>query len=531
MLLCLSFFLQASESDLILKSTELKDYIDEFNANDEELYANIPNDKAWEFLKENIPLFDCPNTDFERTYYFRWWTYRKHIKRTSDGYVVTEFLPKVYWSGKHNTICCPVGHHFYEGRWLHDSRYLDDYAIFWFRKGGDPRDYSTWLADAIYNRYLVNGQKRLIIDLLDDLAENYYQWEKGRIIWGKYHMGLRDNGMFFSVDDRDGGEKSVGGHGFRPTLNSYMYADAMSISKIALLAGRENLAKKFRQKAEDLKTNVQRYLWDTEANFFKVLKENEDELVDVRELYGYSPWYFNLPDIKKGYETAWQQLMDQDSFYAPFGPTSTEQRHPGFEISYEGHECQWNGPSWPYATSITLTAMANVLNNYPQDIITREDYFDILKIYTNSHHLKRSNGKSVPWIDENLNPFTGEWISRTRLEKWENGTWFDGKGGKERGKDYNHSSYCDLIITGLIGLRPRMDTIVEVNPLVPQNQWDWFCLDNVLYHGHILTIVWDRDGTKYNMGSGLQVFADGKRIASSDFLERVEGVLVESGMN
>ena len=25
------------------------------------------------------------------------------------------------------------------------------------------------------------------------------------------------------------------------------------------------------------------------------------------------------------------------------------------------------------------------------------------------------------------------------------------KGGKERGKDYNHSTFCDLIINGLIG--------------------------------------------------------------------------------
>ena len=440
--------------------------------------------------------------------------------------MITEFLPEVPWSGKHNTISCPAGHHFYEGRWLHDSRYLDDYATFWFRKGGDPRSYSTWLADAIYSRYLVNGEKQLMIDLLDDLAENYNQWEKGRIIWGKYHMGLRDNGMFFSVDDRDGGEKSVSGHGYRPTLNSYMYGDAMAISKIALLAGRESLAKQFRQKATDLKTNIQQCLWDSEAQFFKVLKENQEgELVDVRELYGYSPWYFNLPDVNKGYETAWRQLMDKAGFYAPFGPATTEQRHPDFEISYEGHECQWNGPSWPYATSITLTAMANVLNHYPQDIITKEDYFDILRIYTNSHQLKRSDGKNVPWIDENLNPFTGDWISRTRLKKWENGTWFDGKGGKERGKDYNHSSYCDLIITGLIGLRPRTDAIVEVNPLVPKDQWDWFCLDNVLYHGRILTIVWDRDGTKYGVGSGLRLYADGKFFASSHSLEHIEGAL------
>ena len=56
--------------------------------------------------------------------------------------------------------------------------------------------------------------------------------------------------------------------------------------------------------------------------------------------------------------------MDPQGFQAPFGPTTAERRHPGFAVSYEGHECQWNGPSWPFATSVTLTALANVLNDY-----------------------------------------------------------------------------------------------------------------------------------------------------------------------
>jgi hypothetical protein len=139
----------------VLDPASFKRYVDTFNENDEELHAqHIPNEKAWGFLKENIPLFHCPDEDFERTYYFRWWTYRKHIKHTADGFVVTEFLPEVGWSGKHNTINCPAGHHFYEGRWLHNQKYLDDYAVFWFRKGGSLRSYSFWAADALWGRFL-----------------------------------------------------------------------------------------------------------------------------------------------------------------------------------------------------------------------------------------------------------------------------------------------------------------------------------------------------------------------------------------
>ena len=104
----------------------------------------------------------------------------------------------------------------------------------------------------------------------------------------------------------------------------------------------------------------------------------------------------------------------------------------------------------------------------------------------------------VPWIDENLNPFTGDWLARTRLRTWEDGrTWDAGKGGKERGKDYNHSTYCDLVINGLIGLRPRADAVVELRPLIPAGTWDYFCLDQVRYHGRWLTVLFDKTGRRY----------------------------------
>jgi len=678
--------LSAAKADavqpLVLQAESFRHHVERFNNEDEELYANaFPNAKAWEFLKANIPLFQCPDEDIQRTYYFRFWTYRKHLKRTPDGWVVTEFLPDVPWSGKYNTICCPAGHHFYEGRWLHDAKFLDDYAVFWFRKGGSPRLYSFWAADALYARYLVNHDKRHVIDLLDDLVRNYQEWEKSR---------LTSDGLFWQIDDRDGMEVSIGKSGKRATINSYMYGDATAIARIAELAGRDDLARRYHQEAGRLEELVQTRLWDDEAKFFKtrprspyeltfpkhsldgsvprlhwmdkdhrgtlewfqytfekpttfdavevywfgddavvqrpvswrVLARRGDqwqpvehrgeygvaldrfnrvefepietdalrlqmqsakgksggvyewralggetnlapsakisksydirmgrnnrisalsdgegaakevELVDVREQHGYTPWYFNLPDAGKGYEVAWKQLMDPRGFYAPFGPTTAEQRHPGFKISYEGHGCQWNGPSWPLSTSVTLTALANVLNNYRQEAIGKDDYFETLKIYTKSHRRKLDDGRVVSWIDENINPFTGDWIARTRCEQRNAELKQSGQEDRillERGKDYNHSSYCDLIVTGLVGLRPRPDDVVEVNPLVPDGKWDWFCLDNVLYHGRVLTIVWDKTGKKYAMGKGLQVFADGKQIARRDTLGRLTGRLSPAG--
>ena len=120
------------------------------------------------------------------------------------------------------------------------------------------------------------------------------------------------------------------------------------------------IAREYREKAKRIKRLVQEKLWDDEAKFFKVLPRGEKATkVDVRELHGFTPWYFNLPEKDQGYEVAWKQLMDPNGFYAPYGPTVAEQRHPKFAVSYKGHECQWNGPSWPFATAVTLTALAN----------------------------------------------------------------------------------------------------------------------------------------------------------------------------
>lgn len=518
-------------SSTLRAETPLAAWVDEFNRIDEQvphtLSGHIPNEEALAFLEKNIPRFDCPDQELVRTYYFRWWTYRKHIRKTPEGHVITEFLPEVPWARKHNTINCPAGHHFREGRWLHDRRILDDYARFYFGENteGKPRQYSFWAADSILQFCHVTGDHRLAIDLLDALVTNYREWEKMR--------GTGD-GFFWQIDDRDGMEVSVGGSGKRPTINSYLCGDANAIAMIADRSRNFEILKEFVAKADALQDLINDGLWDPEAQFYKTIPHRPEDSrhrlgktgekgpwVEVRELHGYTPWYFHLPKSRKGREVAWKQLLDPEGFAAPYGPTTAEQRHPGFQVSRKGHECQWNGPSWPFATSITLTAMANVLHHYPQEVITRADYLKQLQIYSNSHRLKLPDGKTVCWIDENLDPHTGEWLARSLLVEKAKTSKDPGKLIKERGQHYNHSTFCDLVITGLCGLQPRSDSRLVVDPLVPGDGWDWFRLRNVPYHGKRLTIQWDRDGSKYGQGKGLQAFADGVRLGQSDALTQL----------
>jgi hypothetical protein len=212
----------------------------------------------------------------------------------------------------------------------------------------------------------------------------------------------------------------------------------------------------------------------------------------VREAIGFTPWEFNLPDDQSKYAKAWDQLLDTAGFKAPWGLTTAERRNPTFRTRGTGHSCEWDGALWPFASSQTLKGLANLLTNYKKHgKMTAEVFYQELHQYAASHI---KNGK--PYLGEYQDEKTGEWL----------------KDDNPRSSFYNHSTFNDLIINDLIGLKPRQDNVLEISPLIPKNQWDWFMLDQVSYHHKTLTILWDKTGKKYNKGKGLLVFVDGKEI-------------------
>jgi hypothetical protein len=301
-------------------------------------------------------------------------------------------------------------------------------------------------------------------------------------------------------------EESISGSrtnkNLRPTINSYMFANSRAIGEIAELAGNEPLAKAFNSRAAQLRNAVEDDLWNNDAEFFEVRRDN-GEFSNVREEIGFIPWMFDLPADSKTFNSAWAQLTDLRGFSAPYGITTAERRSPFFRTHGYGH-CEWDGAVWPFATSQTLDALANFLRNYKQDVITKSVYFDAFLTYVHSQH---ADGK--PYIGEYLDETTGQWIN--------------GKVGRSR--YYNHSTFADLVITGVVGLTPRDDNIVEISPLLPGGIWNYFCLDGVNYHGHLLTIVWDKNGSRYHRGNGLIVLADGREIGRARKLEKLTGEL------
>jgi hypothetical protein len=152
--------------------------------------------------------------------------------------------------------------------------------------------------------------------------------------------------------------------------------------------------------------------------------------------------------------------------------------------------------------------MANVENNQPhQPYATHADYYRLFSNYVRGQHLRLPNGKVIPWISEDLNADTDQWITRTILIHRHSSM-------ADRGNYYDHSGFADPLITGLIGLRPRERNRIVIHPLLPAGQWSWFAIDGLPYHGHLLTIVYDRTGSHYQVGRGLSLFVDGRKRAS-----------------
>jgi hypothetical protein len=497
----------------MLKPTDYKHYIDRFNADDAEEVINlVPNSAAWDWISSNCPLLDCPDKTIEEIYYFRWWTFRKHIVQTPAGRLMTEFILPVKHAGIYNTVSCALGHHIAEGRWVRQQSWLDEYARFWFRgNDGAPQThfhkYSQWTAAALLDRAHVTDEMTFLIDLLPDLVRDYARWEEEKRL---------PDGLFWQYDVWDGMEESISGSrtqkNRRPTINSYMYANALAISEIAHNAGQEDLASTYAVKARELLELVQAKLWDSQAQFFKVMFEDES-LSDAREVIGFIPWCFGIPFADQSH--AWMQFTDPQGFDAPRGITTAERRHPKFRSHGVG-KCEWDGAVWPFATSQTLNALANYLRTphteshdprprhagggpaggpvNSEKLPSSADYLRAVQTYARSHFRA---GKA--YIGEYLDETTGEWL----------------KGDHPRSRFYNHSTFADLIIQGLIGLIPRADSVIEIHPLLPADSWDWFCLDHIHYHHHVITIIWDRTGQRYGKQAGLHVLVNDREVARS----------------
>ena len=428
-------------------------------------------------MKISFPKFVSSDHALNVTYDYRCELYQRHVRKVPSGYVITEFLPDVPWSGIYNTISCAASHHFREGRWMHDPTPLTDYARFWCNEG-NPRLYSFPIADSMLALSKVTGDPTVGIALYPKLKEIHDAWDDHKTPCGMYKQ----------LCDRDGMEFSISGDGIRPTINSYMYADKMALSRLAEYAEDQASADTFRADASKLRCNINHRLWNEEIGMFGTISEDGTPC-NVREQVGYIPWIYGIPDAGK--DTCFPYLLDKNCFLAPYGLRTADASHPDYRKFYN-HGCLWNGPVWPFATAQTLTALIAYLQEAQQPTITADDFMGLLLTY--AYSLRDTDG--TPWLDENMDPDTGIWLVRELLRQREN---YD---LKDRGRHYNHSSFIDLVMTGVCGICPAEGNTLTIRPL--GTSLASFSATDIQYHSHTLCVAWDQN-------TGLRVTVDGNR--------------------
>ncbi|KAK4955882.1 hypothetical protein LTR10_006821 [Elasticomyces elasticus] len=484
-------------------------------------YIQGLDDHQW--YLDNIPFIDVPDKSLQEVYYYRTSVIKRHLRWVAEGegWVVTEFIHPVSWSSKFQTIPDSAPHLLVELRWLRDLNYNKD-VIQQYTRGGVEKltgiTFTHYMQQAMLEAAQATGDIPFIVSQLDGMISMYELWNTNTT-WDPttqlYHRSpLQDAQEYslpgyvvggpggaavaewndFGLSAANGGSNDYGliwsgPETYRPSHNAYMVANARAISQVAGLSGNTSLAQTWANNADNLESRMLSFLYSNQLNFWIDVVEGTNLRVEGRELIGYFPYRFGI-GTNETYIQGLEAGLTTEHFLSEFGPTTLEQTNPYFTaLKNSTYCCMWNGQSWPFSTSVYLTTLARIAREGLSDIITPALFQQELGKYT------RTNYKDgVPYTAESHYPTIDMWSGDT----------------SNHSEHYLHSTYLDNVFTDLFGIVPDFGDTLVLKPLVPSN-WSYFLIENLPYHGSLLTFVWDQDGSHYsgNHAAGLSIYSNG----------------------
>ncbi|MEP6755823.1 MAG: glycosyl hydrolase family 65 protein [Chthonomonadales bacterium] len=492
------------------------------------LEHQIAEYQGW--FDKNIAYFNCSDARVNKMYYHRWYTLKKNAMDPKIGTLQHKAFAEGRWrvSWYPYPITYGAAHQIRESRWLRDPSYCWGEIQTWMDNqradgiypgrleinGDRELIYTDWITSAVWDAYQVHPSKGLLTNLADKLAANVeglqkkYGWNDSNLLVMPTHWltGMEYQPSYFSFTsyhaDNDANQTPLR----RVDFTSYNFGNAQAVASIYKEVGRPDDARHMQALANKSQFETISQMWNPETKWFHSLRASDYEKAVPKEIIGLYPFYFNLPPSDKGFESAWDSAMSKDLFWTKWPLASVAKDCPvyaqqGWPIGKSfASACMWNGPSWPHANSIVMIAMANVLRYYAKCAVTREKLYELFDSFTRVQY--RNGEINNPWTGEYYNGDTGEWKTGER--------------------DYNHSTYNDILIGDLIGIVPRADNILEIDPLLPKGKWDHYILDGQEYRKHNITIVYDAKGGRYKAGlKGYTIYLDGKQIHRSDTPKRL----------
>ncbi|KAK5216843.1 hypothetical protein LTR72_010213 [Exophiala xenobiotica] len=482
---------------------------------------------------DNIPFVDFPDPGIQQIYYYRTSVLKRHLvyAHQGHGWVITEFIQPVPWASKFQSIPDSAPHQILEARWLRDPSYVNDVTQLYTRGGLESIagvTYTHYLQDSFMEAAQATGNMAFLQAQLDGMINMYDLWNTTKDqTTGLYHRTPLLDAQEFSlpgyvIGGPEGGSVDVwnsfqnnysiiwlGPETYRPSFNTYMVSNARAISTVAELSGNASLASAWNATTNQLLQTMQNTLWDHDIQFWIDVVQGTNLPIVGRQLIGLYPYRFDI-GTEDMYIPGIENSLNEHGFISEFGPTTLEQSNPYFTAEKNiTYCCMWNGQSWPFSTCVYLGTLARLARDNRSTVATPEFFQEAFQTYTRTHY---DHGE--PAIFESHYPTRDAWSGYTR----------------NHSEHYLHSTYMDNVFTNLLGIFPSFSDTFEMAPLVPSN-WTNFAVENLPYHGNLLSILWDANGTAYsnfNHSSGLSIYANGALLYNQPTLARFSVALPNS---
>ncbi|KAK5171898.1 uncharacterized protein LTR77_003535 [Saxophila tyrrhenica] len=269
-----------------------------------------------------------------------------------------------------------------------------------------------------------------------------------------------------------------------------MVAGAWAIADVASMAGDTALSDTWRAYGNDLYERMEEHLYSQELNYWIDVVQGTNLRCEGRELIGMYPYRFDV-GTNDTYIRGLEAGLTPEHFLTEFGPTTLEQTNPYYTAFKNSTNCcVWNGQSWPFSTSVYLQTLARLAREGLSDVATSEFFNQELEKYVLTNYKD-----GVPYTAESHFPTINMWSGDT----------------SNHSEHYLHSTYFDNIFTNLLGVIPTFGDTLVLKPLVPSD-WTHFAVENLPYHGTLLSMVWDQDGTHYgDCSAGFSIYSNGTK--------------------
>ena len=469
------------------------------------------------YWAENLPYIDVPKKAVQKAIDYRWWLERfNSLDANIPGYDYQYPVTIEGVLGYNNAIILTQPMHLQDTKWLRSpylaygqllsagnssqsSAFLDNPG----NRNNWNNHYGQYLAEAGYEAFNVIGGGA---ELAENLAYYFGHDATGQLehygnhIEGRDLIAYRNN--YMTGNDADTISMHAPGTGTWKAHgeNAYVWAAADATAKLYEQLGNTEQAKYYRDLADKIKADVLELMWCEECQKFETYavrptgtqhNANQPNLVKYTESNNYNYFAVGLvPDDAASvtkYKEALKAFSNGKEF--PIFPFYTANQVHNQEVSGSNNFSNIN-------FTVQLRLYESALRTYDKEQTYITD--DMLAMM-------------AEWMAWNVYPDAGD-IRYPNNNEFHN---IDGRTYENYYRSWIYhnilGNYTYLFIEDMAGIQPRSDEKIELSPI--DFSYDHFMVNNVRYHGHDLTVVWDKpdDGkTWYNeCPEGYSLYIDG----------------------